>query len=111
MIQSQFKTEQPLDETLAKEISETFHEADLTIIKNVIYFDGWSDYEESGGLLIFRGIDDSIQTLDFGYCVMAEDNTNYFRPNEVSVHEAQRQISTMNAAIKETNKDMEGSSF
>lgn len=70
-----------------EEILSVFPDADLEIIKTVIFFDGWSDYEENGGYLIFIGIDDTIQTCSYGYSVMSSDNTNYFNPQETTVWE------------------------
>lgn len=92
-------TEQVLTSQLIKEITDCFHEPDISLIKTVLYFDGWSDYEECGGILVFRAIDDSFQIVHYGYCVMAEDNTNYFQLREVSATEAQLAIAEMQAAI------------
>lgn len=68
-------------------VVEIFHEPDLSIIKEVLFLDGWYSYEECGGYLIFRGIDDSIQCCNYGYCVFADDNTNYFEPREITEEE------------------------
>jgi hypothetical protein len=73
-----------MDQSTATRIVETFSNADLTIIKEVIFFDGWMTYEECGGYLIFIGIDDSIQRCEYGYSVMTDDNTNYFEPAEIT---------------------------
>lgn len=89
----------PVTDDTKKEITELFADADLSLIREILYFDGWSDYEESGGILVFRAIDDSIQIADYGYCVMAEDNTNRFYLREVSLAEAQQEIKEMEAAI------------
>jgi len=85
-------TENPITESEIKQIRDTFHEPDISLIKSVIYFDGWSDWEECGGVLIFRGIDDSIQLVRYGYCVMASDNTNYWELEEIDLETAQSEI-------------------
>lgn len=92
-----------MDEVL-QEIDDLFEDADLTLIKEVLYFDGWSTYEESGGYLIFRAIDDSIQKAEFGYSVMAmpEDNRDLFYLEEITEEESLEYIKEMNQAINET---------
>jgi len=85
-----------LTDDTKKEIIDFFADADLSLVKEILYFDGWSDYEECGGILVFKAVDDSIQIADYGYCVMAEDNTNRFFPlREVSLEEAQEEIKEM----------------
>ena len=74
---------------------DTFSDVDTTIIKEVLYFDGWTSYEECGGFLIFVGVDDSIQKADYGTSVFAEDNTQYFRPYVITREEADREIAEM----------------
>lgn len=89
-----------MDEQL-QYIQEIFDDADLSLIKEVIYLDGWCTYEESGGYLIFKAIDDSIQMAEYGYSVMSDDNRNLFYLEEITQHEADNYISRMNKAIKE----------
>ena len=84
-----------------KEIEELFEGADTSIIKSIIYFNGWSDYEECGGILIFVGIDDTIQFCSFGTCVFAEDNTDYFEPYEITQEVADQKIKDMEKMIDE----------
>lgn len=88
-----------IDPYVKKEISETFDNVDFSIIEEVLYFDGWTTYEEYGGYLIFKGIDGSIQRCDYGYCVMVEDNTNYFRPVEITHEEYLACVEEMNASL------------
>lgn len=80
------------------EITDTFPDADLSIVKEVLYFNGWMSHEECGGYLIFVGIDDSIQLCEYGYCVFAEDNTNYFTPREITRNEADALMKEMDEA-------------
>jgi hypothetical protein len=83
----------PLHPQIVHEILDIFHDADLTLIKEVLYFDGWSDYEENGGILVFKAIDDSIQIAHYGYSVMADDNTPHFYPlQEVTIEQANYEI-------------------
>jgi hypothetical protein len=83
------------------EIEELFEDADTSLIKSIIYFNGWSDWEECGGYLIFEGIDDSIQMCSYGYCVMASDNTNYFHLTEISLDQSKVLIKEMEDAIND----------
>jgi len=80
-----------------------FPDADVSIIKEIIFFDGWNSYEEYGGYLIFIGIDDSIQLCEYGYCVMAsdEDNQNRFTPCEITKEQADTLIEEMTIYIME----------
>lgn len=87
-----------MDEITALQILDTFPEADLSIIKQVLYFDGWSTYEEYGGYLMFIGIDNSIQRCEYGYCVMVADNTNYFLPYDITAEEYYASVQCMNNA-------------
>ena len=80
---------------------EIFEDIDISIIKEIIYLDGWSGYEESRGLFVFKGIDDSIQYCEYGSCVMADDNTDYFRPQEITPDEALEMITEMEKYINE----------
>lgn len=77
-----------------QEIRELFPDADLSLIKGIYYFDGWSDYEECGGILVFQGIDDTIQIAEYGHCVMADDNNN-FDLEEVDERTAEERIKEM----------------
>ena len=83
------------------EIEELFEDADVSLIKEIIYLDGWSDWEECGGYLIFLGIDDCIHYCEYGYCVMATDNTNYFEPVEITRKVAEEMIREMDKEIKD----------
>ncbi len=84
-----------------QKILETFSDADLSLIEDVLYFDGWADYEEDGGILVFKAVDGTFQIAEYGYCVMADDHTNRFFPlREVSFAEAQDEILEMKKAIE-----------
>ncbi len=82
-------------------VIEIFVDADISIIKEIIYFDGWYGYEECSGYLIFKGIDDSIQYCNYGYSVMSDDNNNYFDPREITAEEALEMIQEMEKAKNE----------
>lgn len=89
-----------LDSHTRQQICETFVGTDLSIIEEVLYFDGWTSYEECGGYLIFKGIDGSIQRCDYGYCVMVEDNTNHFLPTEITHEEYLACVQEMESAAQ-----------
>ena len=91
----------PITDGDKEDILDTFPDADLSIIKGIYYFDGWSDYEECGGILIFQGIDDSIQIVRYGYCVMAENNESVFDPEDIWDYEAEQEIADMERAKSE----------
>jgi hypothetical protein len=91
-----------MDERIA-DIEEMFDDADVSLIKEIIYFDGWSTYEESGGYLIFKGIDDSIQLCEYGYSVMGDDNTDYFQPVEITQQQADDMIKEMDEWINSSD--------
>lgn len=92
-----------MDMHTKRQILETFEDADLSIVEEVLFFDGWISYEECGGYLIFRGIDGSIQRCDYGYCVMAEDNTNHFLPVEITEEEYRLNVAEMQEAASNTD--------
>jgi hypothetical protein len=79
------------------EILEIFINPRIDLIKKVIYFDGWSGYEDCAGLLIFYGIDDSIQRVTWsssGY------GSNYeFEPIEISYENMLEEIKEMEESI------------
>jgi|WetSurMetagenome_2_1015567.scaffolds.fasta_scaffold01858_14 hypothetical protein len=81
-------------------IRDIFSDADLSIIKSIYYFEGWSTYEEDGGLLIFQGIDDSIQMASWhrgcGY-----DCTG-FDLEEIDASQAEQEINEMEEMIRGT---------
>lgn len=92
-----------MDARTQQNILDTFAGVDLSIIEEVLYFDGWMSYEESGGYLIFKGIDGSIQRCEYGYSVMADDNTNHFEPMDITHEEYLRCVKEMD----ETSNRME----
>jgi hypothetical protein len=91
---------QPINPEDIQDIRDIFFEPDISIISGIYYFDGWSDYEECGGVLIFQGIDDSIQCVEYGYCVMVEDHTNYFDPFDITEEEMELMIAEIEDQIR-----------
>ena len=87
-----------MDSDLAHSILDTFPDADLSIVQEVLFFDGWQSYDECGGFLILRGIDGSIQRCEYGYSVMASDNNNWFQPMDISEDEYHRTVADMASA-------------
>ena len=82
-----------------QDIEDVFEDADVSLIDEIIFFDGWCSYEESGGHLIFRGIDGTIQCADYGYSVMTEDNRNFFDLTEISEETCKETIADMKEAM------------
>ena len=91
-----------------QEVKDTFPDADLSLIEEIIYFNGWNGYEEHGGILIFKAIDDSFQLATYGNNVFSEDTKNYFDLYELSQEEAVKEISDMEVCIERNNLEMEG---
>lgn len=84
--------------TLKEKVLNIFADVDFSIIEDVLYFDGWMSFEESGGYLIFKGIDGSIQRCEYGYSVMTDDNTNVFSPFEITQEQYLVCVQSMNEA-------------
>ena len=54
-------------------------------------------------ILDFLGIDDTLQLCEYGYSVMAEDNTNYFEPIEITRDEMKERIAEMEKATNNSS--------
>lgn len=78
----------------AENVLSAWEDADLEIIKRIIYFDGWQSYEECGGIMIFEGIDGTFQIAEYGKCVMAS-GCEPFAPRDISEDEMSMQINQM----------------
>lgn len=55
---------------------DSFSQYSRSLIRNVVYIDSWSDYEESGGVAIYQDWNGYFYSVDFGHCVMG-DNSVY----------------------------------
>jgi hypothetical protein len=88
-------------------LNEIFEDFDQSLVKNVIYFDGWCGYDDSAGVFIFQGIDDSIQMASYSTSCMSSDNTNYFALDEITVEQAIDIITEMNESIKNNDRSMD----
>lgn len=77
------------------EVKEVFGEdADTSIIEKILYFSGWTSWEDSSTLLIFRGIDGSLQ-MDEHSSSPYNSEPIIFSPREISQSEADDFISEM----------------
>ncbi len=92
--------EKPLTIDDIERIKDLFLNPDLSVIKSIIYFNGWSDFEEHGGILIFKGIDDSIQLVNYGYSVMSSDNINYWDLIDIDEEKVLEEINSMEEVCK-----------
>jgi len=86
-----------------QEVKDTFPDADLSLIKEILYFDGWNSWDGHGGILIFKAIDDSIQIASYGSNVFSEDNENYFELEEISLEVMKKEIECMELNISENS--------
>jgi len=84
------------DENRIKNILPDF---DFEILKEIIYFDSWTSFEEYHGLLIFKAFDDSYQTLEYGHNVYVGDYLNGI--DEISKEEAELEIECHQKDIEE----------
>lgn len=92
----------PLTSAFKQELFDTFKGIDLSLIKDVLYFDNWTTYEESGGVLIFQGIDDSYQYCEFGHCVMVDSSEqNHFEPIDIQYDRAVEMAQEWDEGIKQ----------
>ena len=49
----------------------------------VVYFNSWADYEEDGTIVVFDLLGEMF-AVEFGHCVMCEDNSFDFDPYPVT---------------------------
>ena len=50
----------------------SFSSYDRSLVRNVVYIDSWSGYEESSGLAIFQDWNNLYYSIHFGHSVMSE---------------------------------------
>jgi len=88
----------PLTEEDKRHVQRCFESStvDFSLFSGLIYFDGWCGHEEGGGIIIFRGIDDSIHLARYGHNVFQEGPTEYYL-REVSEEEALEEITHIEA--------------
>lgn len=81
-----------------KDIFDEVQDSDLALIQEIIYLDGWSDYEEAGGLLVFRGVDDCLYAESWGKSPYGSVNRLEFE--ETNEIDAQELIDEMERVIR-----------
>lgn len=54
----------------------------ILLIDEIIYYDGWSSYEEGGWLLAFKAVDGTCHYQEHASSVFSSDNLCYFNPFE-----------------------------
>jgi len=75
------------DENRIKNILPDF---DFEILKEIIYFDSWTSFEEYNILFIFKAFDDSYQMVECGHNVYTGDFLSNI--DEISKEEAESEI-------------------
>lgn len=80
-------------------IKNYFPDFDLEIISKIIYWDGWTSYEEHGGLFIFEAFDGSYQKIEYGSCVFGDPSNYATDIFEITLEEMKSQIQEMNDII------------
>lgn len=84
----------PLTPDEIMEVQGAYDTVDVSIIERIIYFKGWTSYEEDGGILIFEGIDGSIQMAEYGSSVFSSERDS-FNPRDITQEEADEEIRKM----------------
>lgn len=80
-----------------EEIQSLWKDFDISQIAQIIYFDGWSNYEEYAHLLVFLGHDDKIYQIESAHSVMISDVPSML--TAASVEDANEAINDMKQAI------------
>lgn len=80
-----------------EELKSWIPDLDLEIIKEVIYCNGWSTYEEFGHVFIFKAFDDSFQKIDYGHNVFTGNWSDYMQ--EISEEQVKLEIEEMEKII------------
>lgn len=80
-----------------QEIQALWDNFDVTKINQIIFLNGWSEYEEYSHLMVFLGNDEKIYLIESAHSVMVSDNTPII--TECSVAVAEEAIQDMNKAI------------
>lgn len=93
-----------------KDISEIYGDSFTSVhqdfIKEFLYNDGWTSYEESGGLIVFEGTDNNLYYLEHAYSVMESEHLYVYQPILSNESEILKLMLEMDETIEENNKSM-----
>lgn len=65
---------------------KTFCEYDRSLVRNVVYIESYSGYEESNGLAIYQDWNGYFYSVSFGHCVMG--NNEVYTPEQITEDQA-----------------------
>lgn len=93
-----------------KDISELYGDSFTSVhqdfIKEVLYNNGWTSYEESGVLIVFEGTDNNLYYLEHAYSVMESEHSYVYQPILSNEAEVLKLMLEMDETIEENNKSM-----
>lgn len=93
-----------------KDISELYGDSFTSVhqdfIKEVLYNNGWTSYEESGSLIVFEGTDNNLYYLEHAYSVMESEHLYIYQPILSTEAEVLKLMLEMDETIEENNKSM-----
>lgn len=81
-----------------EEIKSWIKDLDSEIVKEVIYSNGWSSYEEFAQLFIFKAFDDSYQKVEYGSTVYGAWSNDI---QEISFDQVKLEIKEMEEIISD----------
>lgn len=61
---------------------KTFSPYDRTLVRNVVYIESYSDFEESNGLAIYQDWNGYFYSVSFGHCVMGSNKV--YTPEQIT---------------------------
>lgn len=96
-----------MNKSFKEHIASHWEKFDFEIVDKAIHTNSWSNYDESGFLFVFIGIDGNIYYCDKTYSPMIDDRMDNGEPYliEVTAKEAKQEIDNFIAV----NDDMENS--
>lgn len=80
---------------------DSFSSYDLTLVRNVVYIESISTFEETTGLAIFQDWNGYYYSINFGHCVMSA--LGDYNPTQINEELAIEEIMEMDDLLKETS--------
>lgn len=101
----------PITHEVLEDLKECFDKTDpsfFNTIEEIHYFNGWSGYEESGGIIVFNVVGQpDLFMLSYGYSVYSgEYGSDLSQARVVSMEEALAEMEDMDAYLKESDGEL-----
>lgn len=93
-------------ENISELYGDSFTSVHQDFIKEFLYNDDWTSYEESGGLIVFEGTDNNLYYLEHAYSVMESEHLYVYQPILSNESEILKLMLEMDETIEENNKSM-----